>query len=77
MLCLPTHVTQYLHPLDRSFFKSLEAHYYEPVRRWMHSNPGEKITLLKTGELLKNEWEKAATTKNATAGFEVTGIYRC
>lgn len=40
------------------------------------SNPERKITRLKFGKLLKGVWEKAATNKNATFPFEVTGNVR-
>ncbi|XP_031334769.1 uncharacterized protein LOC116164704 [Photinus pyralis] len=58
LFCLPSHTTQFLQPLDRGFFKSFKAFYYE-------ANPGRRITRLQFGKLLGSAWEKSATIKNA------------
>lgn len=74
MLCLPSHTTHFLQPLDRSFFKSLKGHFYSECDRFMRNHPTRKITRYQFGGLLGNAWNFSATVKNATSGFIATGI---
>lgn len=74
ILCLPSHTTHYLQPLDRSFFKSLKAHFYESCRLWLRNHVGRRITRYQFGELLSASWGKAATVQNGSSGFKATGI---
>lgn len=74
LLCLPSHTTHYLQPLDRSFFKSLKSHFYETCRLWLKTHVGRRITRYQFGELLTPSWGKAATTQNGSSGFKATGI---
>lgn len=74
ILCLPSHTTHYLQPLDRSFFKSLKSHFYESCRLWLRNHSGRRITRYQFGELLSASWGKAATTQNGSSGFKATGI---
>lgn len=74
ILCLPSHTTQYLQPLDRSFFKPLKGHFYESCRMWLRNHAGRRITRYQFGELLSDSWGKAATTQNGSSGFRSTGI---
>lgn len=74
ILCLPSHTTHYLQPLDRSFFKSLKAHFYESCRLWLRNHAGRRITRYQFGELLSASWGKAASTQNGSSGFKATGI---
>lgn len=80
MLCLPSHSTQYLQPLDRSFFKSLKHHWNEVCHNWVTSHkrqdePNRRITRMQFGELLSKAWAQSATAKNAVNGFRSTGVY--
>ncbi|KAB0790336.1 hypothetical protein PPYR_15330 [Photinus pyralis] len=75
LLCLPSHTTHYLQPLDRSFFKSLKAHFYESCRLWLKTHAGRRITRYQFGELLTLTWGKAATTQNGSSGFKAAGIF--
>lgn len=74
LLCLPSHTTHFLQPLDRSFFKSLKSHYYSECNRFMKTNPSRKITRYQFGKLLGEAWNKSATVQNAISGFKATGI---
>lgn len=58
LLCLPSHTTHFLQPLDRSFFKSLKSHYYSECNRFMKTNPSRKITRYQFGKLLGEAWNK-------------------
>lgn len=74
LFCLPSHTTQFLQPLDRSFFKSLKAYFNSACNRYVRANPTRKISRLNFGELLANAWSKSATIENAVSAFKSTGI---
>ena len=74
LLSLPPHVTNKLQRLDRSFFKPLKAYFNNACHRWMRNHPGRCIKTEHLGELLKEAYLKAATTKNAGSGFRNSGI---
>lgn len=74
LLCLPSHTTHYLQPLDRAFFKSLKSHYNNACRLYMKTHPSQKISRLNFGQLLNDSWTKAATVNNAVSSFRSTEI---
>ncbi|XP_018578361.1 uncharacterized protein LOC108916564 [Anoplophora glabripennis] len=74
LLCLPSHTTHYLQPLDRAFFKSFKTFYYNACNVFMKANPMRKINRLVFGRLLSEAWIKAATPSNGISGFHATGI---
>nr|CAI5839176.1 unnamed protein product [Callosobruchus analis] len=75
LLCLPSHTTQFLQPLDRAFFKALKSHYNAACNSFLRTNPTRSINRLQFGKLLADAWEKAATVKNAVSAFRSTGIF--
>lgn len=75
LLCLPSHITHYLQPLDRSFFKPLKTYWQGAVTYWITSHPGRRLTRYQFGGLLSNAWSLAATVSNGTSGFKVCGIF--
>ncbi|XP_031355227.1 uncharacterized protein LOC116179569 [Photinus pyralis] len=75
LLCLPSHTTQYLQPLDRSFFKPLKAHYRHAAGEWGNANPGKKLERRHFGELLGQAWSKSATVRLGVSGFRACGVY--
>jgi hypothetical protein len=75
MLCLPSHCTHRLQPLDVSFFKSLNSHYDDfAVRKWLRDHPGRKVNEEQISELFSMAYVKAATVDMALSGFRKTGI---
>lgn len=74
LLCLPSHTTQFLQPLDRAFFKSLKLHFNNACNGYIRANPTRKISRLQFGQLLSQAWSKAATVENAVSAFRATGI---
>lgn len=74
LLCLPSHTTHYLQPLDRSFFKSLKTNYYAACNNFMKTNPSRKLTRLQFGKLLGHAWGRSATVENGMSAFRATGI---
>ena len=75
LVCLPSHTTHYLQPLDRSVFRSLKHFFNQATSCWVKLHPGRRITRLQFGELICEAWGKAATTQNAVSGFKATGIF--
>lgn len=75
IVCLPSHTTQALQPLDRSFFKPLKMYYSQEAHSWMLRNKDRTITRLQVGALIGKAWGKAATVRNATSGFRACGIF--
>ncbi|KAB0790264.1 hypothetical protein PPYR_03907 [Photinus pyralis] len=75
MLCLPSHTTHWLQPLDRSFFKPLKTYWSQACNTWIHNHPGRKLTRLQFPTLLNTAWGKAATVQNGISGFRTCGIY--
>ncbi|XP_063226226.1 uncharacterized protein LOC134533020 isoform X1 [Bacillus rossius redtenbacheri] len=75
LLCLPSHTTHYLQPLDRSYFKPLKTYFYQACQKWMLANENRKITRFQFGALLSSVWSLAATVANGVAGFRGTGIF--
>ncbi|KAI4469574.1 dde superfamily endonuclease [Holotrichia oblita] len=74
LICLPSHTTHFLQPLDRAVFKSLKSNFYNACRNWIRTNPGRQIKRSQFGNLLSQSWGISATQNNAIAGFKATGI---
>ncbi|CAB3262208.1 unnamed protein product [Arctia plantaginis] len=72
---LPSHSTQALQPLDRSFFKPFKTFYAAETRNWMLTNKEKKNNRLIAGRLIGNSWIRATTPSNAISGFRSCGIY--
>lgn len=75
LFCLPSHTTQALQPLDRSFFKPFKTFFTTETNNYMRSHPQKKITRYQSGKLIGNAWIRAATPANALSGFKACGIY--
>jgi hypothetical protein len=74
ILCLPSHTTHYLKPLDRSFIKPLKTYFYQVCQNWTLINEKQKITRLQFCKLLCHASSRAATTATGAAGCRATGI---
>lgn len=66
VICLPSHTTHRLQPLDRSFFKPLKTYFCEASNNFVHRSflEGEgprKISKVTFDGILKTAWCKAAT----------------
>lgn len=75
MLQLPGHTTHRLQPLDRSFFKPLEAFYTQALEKWLRCNVGRTVTQYQVAELLGEAYGRAATVENAINGFRASGVW--
>lgn len=75
LLCLPSHTTQALQPLDRSFFKPLKTYFAQETRTWMINHKDRKLNRHNVSALIGKAWVKSASVCNAVSGFKATGIY--
>jgi transposase-like protein len=75
ILCLPSHCTHKLQPLDVSFFKSLNARYNAVVQTWHRQHPGRPVTEFEFGELFASAYNDVASVAKAESGFRKTGIH--
>lgn len=75
LFCLPSHTTQALQPLDRSFFKPFKTYFASETKNWMLSHKDRKINRYIAGKLIGNAWARAATSSNAVNGFRACGIF--
>lgn len=75
LLCLPSHCTHILQPLDVSVMSSLKCHFRKACKDFMSKNPGRVITEADLAGLVGKAWPLALTPSNLIAGFTKTGTY--
>lgn len=76
IVCLPSHTTHYLQPLDRVVFKPFKTYFKDACAKLVSTRRGTgKITRDDFGALLNSAWSRAATVQLATSAFRATGIY--
>ena len=75
LLCLPSHTTHILQPLDVAVFKSLKTHYSIACKSFLSSHPGHVIQSENIASLLGQAWPKALIPINIMSGFKKCGIY--
>ena len=74
LLCLPSHTSHRLQPLDVSFFRSLKSKFDEEVRLWLRNHAGRRLCEDQISELFCHAYQKVASIKNAVSGFRKSGI---
>ena len=77
ILCLPSHCTHRMQPLDVSFFKALNSRYNSVVQTWLRQHPGRIVTEAEFGGLFKDAYADVACVRKAESGFQKTGLYPC
>lgn len=75
LLCLPSHTTHALQPLDRAFFSPLKQYFNQETQAAMKNEGKQGLSRSKVGYLLGTAWKKAASVGNAVNGFRACGIY--
>lgn len=76
ILCLPSHTTHYLQPLDRVVFKPFKTYFKDACGKLVTARQGTgRISRDDFGELLNSAWSRSANVQLATSAFRATGIY--
>lgn len=75
LLCLPSHTTHALQPLDRAFFRPLKIYFAQEAKSWMIMNKDKKLTRYDVSKLIGKAWGKAATVANGISALKSCGIY--
>ena len=75
LLCLPSHTTHLLQPLDVGIFKSLKSHYNKECKKYMAAHPGQMVTTEVIASLIGRAWSLSFTPVNIMAGFRKSGAY--
>ena len=75
LLCLPSHSTHILNPLDIGVFKSFKSFFSKACHKYVVSNPGRVITTDLIASLVGEAWPQSVTPINIMGGFKKSGVY--
>lgn len=75
ILCLPSHTSHILQPLDIGVFKSFKTYFSKAGARYMADHPGCVITTDKLASLVADAWPHALTQLNIMSGFQKSGLF--
>lgn len=75
LLCLPSHTTQALQPLDKSFLKPFKSYLSKAVNTWFINNKERNLNRQHISKLIGEAWYKSAIPAIGVSGFKATGIY--
>ena len=74
LLCLPSHTTHLLQPLDVSVFKPFKSNFNKACRELVNKNPGRVVTTNDISSLIAKAWPLSLTPINIMSGFKKCGI---
>lgn len=75
ILCLPSHTTQTLNPLDKAFSKPFNGYFATEVTNWYINNEGSFLDPYHITKLIAKSWCKFALPLSSILGFNSTGVY--
>ncbi|KAE9521318.1 hypothetical protein AGLY_018287 [Aphis glycines] len=75
LLSFPPHYSHKLQPLDRSVFGPFKKCINQEMVSWLKSNPGKRFTIYDLAAVTTNAILNAATPRNITSGFAVSGVW--
>ncbi len=73
-VCMPSHTTSCLQPLDVSVFGPLKSAFQRSLHEWKISKH-PKITIDDLPTILSSGWDSSLTTTNIKSGFRKTGVW--
>ena len=76
LLCLPSHTTHVLQPLDIGVFKSFKSFFSKACHKYIISHPGRVITTDVIASLVGEAWPQSVTPLNIMSGFKKSGVYK-
>ena len=75
LLCLPSHTTHVLQPLDIGVFKSFKSHFSKACASHIAKHPGRVITVDLLASLVGEVYPHAFTSLNIMSGFRKSGLF--
>lgn len=75
VLCLPSHTTHILQPLDIGVFKSFKSHFSKACTKYMADHPGRVITPEILPLMIAEAWPHSFTQLNVMSGFRKSGVF--
>ena len=75
LLCLPSHSSHILQPLDIGVFKSFKSNFSKICREYMTDSPGRAIITEVLASIIGKTWPLTVTPLNIMSGFRKTGVY--
>lgn len=75
LLCLPSHTSHILQPLDVGVFKSFKSFFSKECRRYIAKHPGRVITEEVLASVVGEAYVQSHTPLNVLSGFKKTGVY--
>ena len=75
LLCLPSHTSHILQPLDVGVFKSFKSNFSKACSRYLAAHPGRVITTDKLASLVAECWPNSFTAVNIMSSFKKSGVF--
>jgi len=75
LLCLPSHTTHVLQPLDVGVFKSFKSNFSKSCQQFLAKHPGQVITTDSIASLICDAWYPSLTPLNIMSGFRKCCIH--
>ena len=64
LLCLPSHTTHILQPIDVGVFKSFESNFSKSCSKYLAAHPGRVVTSDKVASLVAEAWPLSLSPMN-------------